>query len=192
MVFGKKGYSLTELLTVVVIIAVISVAVVPSFRKSREISKNDAARAVLVEVANAAQMYNSEVRAPQKKVAGTFGTPLSDEFDDPFLLFLQSPSLQGRAYAYLRNVENWKCPPMAQGGCDSSKGGWDLRFNGYKYFVCNPNGGSQPSLGCASDRLAAMTLPGATGRFANNKFAWVSTNGSVGHNYDMSAAVEVR
>lgn len=58
--FNKKGFTLIEVLVVVVLIAIVSMIAFPSFKKSREITKTKALSLKLLEVANAARMYNED------------------------------------------------------------------------------------------------------------------------------------
>lgn len=174
--FNKKGFTLIEVLVVVVLIAIVSMIAFPSFKKSREITKNEGARLKLLEVSNAARMYNED--APIK-VAGRFGQAQAGGFVDPQVLFYDTNALK---VAYLKNKDAW------------SGSGTNLNYNGYTYYVCNPDiAGAQPITACkdGSDlRIAVMTNPSAEGRYAGE--AWVSGDnlGVVKNNYDMSKPVK--
>ncbi len=173
--FNKKGFTLIEVLVVVVLIAIVSMIAFPSFKKSREITKNEGARIKLLEVANAARMYNED--APIK-VAGRFGQAQAGGFVDPQVLFYNTNALK---VAYLKNQDAW------------SGSGTNLNYNGYTYYVCNPDiGGGQPISACVNGtdlRIAVMKKLDGTGRFAGE--AWVSTVnlGRVENNYDMTKEV---
>lgn len=170
-----KGFTLIEVLVVVVLIAIISMIAFPSFKKSREITKNEGARIKLLEVANAARMYNEDAT---DKVAGRFGQALSSSFKNPEVLFDPKNALKA---AYLKNRESW------------SGEGLSLNYNGYTYYICNPDiAGTQPISVCVSGtdgRIAVMKKLDGTGRYAGE--AWVSTTnlGRVENNYDMTKEV---
>ncbi len=172
---NRKGFTLIEVLVVVVLIAIVSMIAFPSFKKSREITKNEGARLKLLEVANAARMYNED--APIK-VAGRFGQALSSSFVDPQVMFYNTNALK---VAYLKNQDSW------------SGSGINLNYNGYTYYICNPDiSGGQPISACVSGsevRIAVMKKLDGTGRYAGE--AWVSSTnlGRVENNYDMSKEV---
>ena len=172
---NRKGFTLIEVLVVVVLIAIVSMIAFPSFKKSLEVSRNEGARIKLLEVSNAARMYNED--APYK-VAGRFGQALSSDFRDPLVLFSDQNALK---VAYLKNKDAW------------SGSGINFNYNGYIYYVCNPDlSGSQPIGVCVNGsevRVAVMKKPDATGRYAGE--AWVSTVnlGRVENNYDMTKDV---
>lgn len=173
--FNKKGFTLIEVLVVVVLIAIVSMIAFPSFKKSREITKNEGARLKLLEVSNAARMYNED--APIK-VAGRFGQAQAGGFVDPQVLFYDTNALK---VAYLKNKDAW------------SGSGTNLNYNGYTYYVCNPDiSGGQPISACVNGtelRIAVMKKLDGTGRYAGE--AWVSTTnlGRVENNYDMTKEV---
>ena len=173
---NKKGFTLIEVLVVVVLIAIISMIAFPSFKKSREITKNEGARIKLLEVANAARMYNEDAT---QKVAGRFGQVLSGgTFVDPLVMFYNNNALKA---AYLKNQEAW------------SGNGINTNYNGYTYYVCNPDlSGTQPISACVNGtdlRIAVMKKLDGTGRYAGE--AWVSGDnlGVVKNNYDMKKEV---
>jgi len=168
---NKKGFTLIEVLVVVVLIAILSMLAFPSFKKSREVNKNEAAKVKLLEVANAARLYNEDAST---KVVGRFGQPVGT-FVDPIVLFY---STNAQKVAYLKNIESWD--------------GTGISFNymGYTFYVCNPDlSGTQPISACVNGsevRVAVMKNLTASGRYAGE--AWVSTDnlGMVKNNYDMT------
>lgn len=122
---GKKGFTFVEVLVIVVLIAIISLVAVPSYKKGLETSKNNQARAKLVEVANAAKMFNEDARGADQ-IAGSFGAPLAG-YRNPEDLFFWTPSAMEKddagKYAYLKNPESF-----------SGKG-----FRGYDFYICPPD-----------------------------------------------------
>lgn len=171
---NKKGFTLIEVLVVVVLIAIVSMIAFPSFKKSREVNRNEAAKVKLLEVANAARMYNEDAAT---KVAGRFGSALSGYLDPLALFYPQG----GTGSTYLKNMEAWS-------GTGSS-----TNYNTYTYYVCNQDSsGDQPISACKDGteiRIAVMKKLDATGRYAGE--AWVSSDnlGVVKNNYDMRKEV---
>lgn len=188
----KNGFTLIEVLVVVVLIATLSMVAFPSYKKSREVAANEAARVKLLEVANAARMFNEDIT--EDYVAGGFGNPISPSFRDPNSLFFGTSNAQNEKFAYLKNRSSWECVPPA---CGAS--GLEITYKGYSYYVCNPEGANsdQPDEVadiCVADndvKIAVMEKKGAKGRYAG--YAWVSGKnlGVVGNNYNMDLDVEI-
>ncbi|MDR0952615.1 MAG: prepilin-type N-terminal cleavage/methylation domain-containing protein [Elusimicrobiota bacterium] len=183
VLYCRKGFTLIEILIIVVIIAIVSLFAYPSYKQSREVNKNDEARAKLLELATAVRLYNEDATTP---VAGSFGNPFQT-FEDPCLLFSQTPTEVGTTKAYLKNKNSWTF---------SSSSPCDITYRGYVYYVCvSKSGASQPIVACTDNntgnpRLVVMELPGASGRYAGQ--AWVSLDdmGMVANNYDKTLPVE--
>lgn len=124
---NKKGFSFIEVLVIVVLIAILSLVAVPSYKKGVETSKNNQARSKLLEVATAAQMYNEDAR-DSEKVFGYFGKSSGGTADktDPVNLFSYTVSDNSATsnYAYLKDVGSFS--------------GSDYTFRGYKFYICKP------------------------------------------------------
>lgn len=176
--YGKKGFTLIEVLVVVVLIAIVSMLAFPSFKKSREVAKNEAARGKLLEVANAARMYNED---SDQYVVGKLGTAHTG-FKNPIVLFWTSPSSPKEKDAYLKNKDSWDWPTASE-----------ATYKGYTYYICNPGdiGGPANPEPCKShNAIAVMESPSGTkGRYEG--VAWVSSDelGKVKNNYKMNEEV---
>jgi prepilin-type N-terminal cleavage/methylation domain-containing protein len=196
----RKGFTLVEVLVIMMLIAVLSLVAAPSLKKNMAVSDNELAKAKLQELAQAARMYNEDAaRSGEMPVAGSFGAPVGfcKEGDpehrpcvDPCKLFSNDDEV-----VYLKNQYSW-----GEGSCGGAYG-----FKGYNYFVCNPLTTSniyQPapsyqagSGGCKHANckdngcVAVMQLSGA-GRFGEgNVIAWVTQTGEIKDNYVRSNPV---
>ena len=142
----KKGFSFIEVLIIVVLIAVLSLIAVPSYKKSIETSKNNQARAKLVEIANAAQMFNEDMRGCHKIAGNLSGTNVpscgSGSFQQAYLLFSQvgNDTDAGANYAYLKDVSSF------------SEG---YLYRGYEFYICNPLS-ADPNCNNSIDVIATM------------------------------------
>ena len=141
---GEKGFTFVEVLVIVVLIAIISLVAVPSYKKGLETSKNNQAKGRLVEVANAARLYNEDARGADQ-VAGKFGTPVSG-YRDPSVLFYFTPdgteAEAHKAYAYLKDPESFS----------------GTSFRGYDYYICTPD---KADATCGGDiNVIAIMTPG--------------------------------
>jgi len=177
---GKKGFTLIEILVVVVVIAIISLIAFASYRNARLASQNEMARGKLVEVANAARMFNED-NFGVNRVAGGFGVSPVPGFASPLTLF-ESAGNTDSNFSYIRDTE-W----------DNIAGVWHYR--GYRFFICNPTvGGAQPVEECNDQRIAVMlgptaalaTLDGAAEEYGESIW-WIDRNnlglGMVGSTY---------
>lgn len=147
MVKGIKGFTFVEVLIIVVLIAVLSLIAVPSYKKGLETSKNNQAKAKLLEIANAARMYNEDARG-SAQVAGSFGTPV-EGYSNPEILFFSTSDdtitdSESEKYAYLKDADAF-----------SGK-----TFRGYNFYICTPNVADD---NCGGDiNVVAIMTPGPT------------------------------
>lgn len=197
---SKKGFTLIEVLVVVVFIAIVSMIAFPSYKRAKAISANDAARVKLLELATAVMMYNENDNMDNDgkfhKVAGNFSgdTPTAPEgyVYDPLTKLFDNQDEEDNT-PYLANKNSWY----------SSEGSFG-DFNGYYYVVCvKESGASQPAgeAACNSDRVAIMRLKNNLSgdhRFnydssAGTGVAWVSWSdpGKVQVDYDMTKDVNL-
>ena len=180
---GRKGFTLIEVLVVVLVIAIVALIAFPSYRRARLTSQNEMARAKLVEVANAARMFNEDNRGANR-VAGGFGESPVQNFNSPLMLFTTVHGdisiTDNSGFSYIRDVE------------------WDFlgdvrHYRGYRFFICNPDiGGTQPIAECNDSRIAVMlgpiatlnTMEGAVEEFGDSIW-WVDrdTLGIIGSDY---------
>jgi len=153
---SKKGFTLVEMLVVVLIISLLMAAYVAYHKKGMDIKRNEQAQAMLIELANSARLHNE--MHPDQKIAGGFGDTASycTGCQNPCWLFegLTSNAQHEEDIApYALNPQNWGI--TTTGSCSSS-----LNFHGYTFFVCNPNlSGNQPLTECNSDRFALLKGP---------------------------------
>lgn len=167
----KKGFSFIEVLIIVVLIAVLSIVAVPSYRRSIETSKNNQARAKLVEVANAARMFNEDMRGCHK-VAGKLGgsdipTCGDGSFQSPEKLFtwVGNDNQAGANYAYLKDELSYN-----EGHT----------YRGYEFYICNPLL-ADANCGGSIDVIAIMKATDSVTdcRFKGNK-VWKVSNSAPG------------
>ncbi len=142
----KNGFTFVEVLVIVILIAIISLVAVPSYKKGLETSKNNQARAKLVEIANAAKMYNEDARGTAR-IAGSFNNPVAG-YSDPRALFFSNIASSGmnesetKNYAYLTDPESF-----------SGTG-----FRGYDFYICTPD---VADAACGGDiNVIAIMTPG--------------------------------
>ena len=143
---GEKGFTFVEVLVIVVLIAIISLIAVHSYKKGLETSKNNQAKGKLVEIANAARLFNEDARGADQ-VAGNFESPVSG-YRDPSALFYFTPDdteLEAhKDYAYLKDAEAFS----------------GTTFRGYKYYICTPD---KADANCGNDiNVIAIMTPGET------------------------------
>ncbi|MDR1124136.1 MAG: prepilin-type N-terminal cleavage/methylation domain-containing protein [Elusimicrobiota bacterium] len=185
----KKGFTLIEVLVVVVVVAILALLAFASYKRARLTAQNEMARAKLVEVAMAAQMYNEDARG-SARVAGGLGQARVAGFQNAELLFLRTPT--DTSFSYLKNIE-WNKTCTDSNSCVH-------HYRGYNFYVCNPDSNSasnQPAgSGCDGKMIAVMTGPVCSGACAagvnldaaaeyGGKSWWVSRDnlGTVGSNY---------
>lgn len=182
---SNKGFTLVEMLAVVIIIMVIFGLYKGSHDKGMEVRRNETARARLIELANAARLHN-EIH-PTEKVAGTFGTALGG-YLDPCFLFEGYPenanpsrmdlkesmaayALNPRTWGYTKNTINANC----------SAASFRTKYQ-YDFYLCNPDFESaQPSnSGCDTDTFAVLVSPATgVGSAFNGKKAYLRRDGTL-------------
>jgi prepilin-type N-terminal cleavage/methylation domain-containing protein len=178
---SEKGFTLIEVLVVVVVIAIIALIAFPSYLKSRITAQNDAARVRLLELANAARMYNEGAKGKFRVAGDLAGNKLSDDFADPRLLFGRTEDDASGAFKYLT--------PRVWHEKDGA-----YSFSGYTYYVCNPDVSADSLQSDASNcksgneafgRIATMKGPADEGNMYKGFWWWVSVDnlGIIGSNY---------
>ena len=167
----KRGFTFVEVMVVVIVIAIISLLAFPSYRRARIVSQNEMARAKLLEVANAARMFNEDARGTAR-VAGGFDGSTFTGFKSPTALFYGTPDDTGFAVGPGNEFKAY----LDQDGWDFT--GEVFHFRGYKFFVCNPDSntasGQPPGSECDGSMIATMLGP--TAGFNPNELA-VNTYG---------------
>ena len=158
----KKGFTLMELLVVVVLIMVIYTMYTASHSNAIKVRNNEKARAMFVELTNAAILYNQMF--PDNKVVGTFNT--SETQASQYCLGCRN--ICNLFYDYDANVENsissfalrpkdWGL--QTGGGCSYLTN--NLTYEGYTFILCNPNFSSDTSKQPDSRCLAVAESTGA-------------------------------
>lgn len=140
---SEKGFTFVEVLVIVVLIAIISLVAVPSYKKGLETSKNNQAKGKLVEIANAARLYNEDARGADQ-VAGTFGEAAAGYRDPQVLFFSTADGTEAdeRNYAYLKDSEAFN----------------GKTFRGYEFYICTPD---KADASCGGDiNVIAIMTPG--------------------------------
>ncbi len=137
---NKKGFTLIEVVVVTLIIAVLALLTVPSFRNSALTNQMEKAKIGLIELATAVKLYN-EVHETD---------PISGVFDvDNFQLLTEEDSEQG--YVYLQNAGGrWGFRPGST--TEYSLWGGDAVLN-CQYVIGEPSASFLVSTTCQFDSL---------------------------------------
>lgn len=173
---NRKGFSFIEVLVIVVLIAILSLIAVPSYKKGVETSKNNQARGKLLEIATAARMYNEDARG-QDRIAGYFGTPATGYKDPKDLFYNTASGAATESYAYLKDVGSFNA---------------DFTYRGYKFYICMPNGDGSGAgdSNCNSD-VNVIAIMEATSSVTDERYAgkkWKVSTSNPGKVVMMSAS----
>ncbi|ACC98136.1 PilE-like protein [Elusimicrobium minutum Pei191] len=161
----KNGFTLVELLVVVVIVTLAVVIAVPSFRNAQENTRNQRAQAVLIEIASAVQtfrMYDSN------NISGQVTR-------DTLAAACIAGSVGCLAKHNLLKDIAW----------DDATG---KTYQGYSFFVC-PKTGSGVQCCDNNNKLACMKSGKTSGRYKSTKSAWVDKFSVYDNNYDLTEEV---
>ncbi len=189
-----KGFTLMELLVVILIIAVLVYMASASFSSSRVVRANEHARAMFAELTNAARLYNELY--PESKVYGNFGQS-SFPTDCPgcknpcvlFKGFVANDEMQS-------NIASFALKPAAWGLTSASQCNGNLTFKDYKFVLCNPNlpssstASNQPDARCydsndnGKPKFAIMITPATvTNPKYSGKYLWMTGGYQMASNY---------
>ncbi len=188
---NKKGFTLMELLVVILIICIIVYMASVSFSNSRVVRANEHARAMFAELTNAARLYNELY--PDKKVYGSFGQSSfpSDcpDCQNPCILFegfSGNAEMQSNMASFILKPALWGLSSLSQ--CNAN-----LTFKEYKFILCNPSleaGATQPDTRCRDSndggkpKFAIMITPSSvTNPKYSGKYAWITGGYQMGNNY---------
>ena len=190
----KKGFTLMELLVVILIISVIVYMASASFSNSRVVRANENARAMFAELTNAARLYNEIY--PESKVYGNFGQS-SFPADcagckNPCILFkdfVADSELQSNIASFALKPAEWGLTNASQ--CSST-----LRYKEYQFVLCNPNfptsgtSTNQPNIKCydsnggGKPKFAVMITPSSvTNPKYSGKYLWMTGGYQMANNY---------
>lgn len=191
---NKKGFTLMEILVVVLIVIILVSMFSLTYKRTADIKTNEKARAMLVELANAAKLYN-EIN-PNTKISGGFGdnpsTSDCPNCKNPCVLFRGAEGEdEATMFSYSLNPIEW-------GLSNANACGSDITFQGYKFFICNPYYDSthtqQPSGAsgnCVENenntntkRFAVMMSPPDISSKYSGKQAWITEDYMLENNYE--------
>lgn len=184
----KKGFTLMEILVVILIIAVVIAFFNISYRSARIVRTNERARAMFVELTNAARLFNDTY--PTTKIYGGFGNADAQNLGylDPCKLFLgaiDDAEVQDNIASYALRFRDWGLD--TPGDCNAN-----LRYEGYTFILCNPDFDTddtkQPHANCIVDgvpRFAVMITPDSV-TFAkySGRHAWMTSGYELANNYN--------
>lgn len=184
---NKKGFTLMEILVVVLIVIILVSMFSLTYRRTAVIKTNEKARAMLVELANAAKLYN-EIN-PNTKISGGFGDNPSS-LDCPYC---KNPCVlfRGAEGEDEATMFSYSLNPIEWGLSNANACGSDITFQGYKFFICNPYYDSthtqQPDGACVgpddTKRFAVMISPTDISEKYRNKQAWITEDYILENNY---------
>lgn len=183
----RRGFTLMEILVVLIIISLILLAAVPSYRRTRAQNDNMAAQAALRTLGSAIRAYSID----HNGVAGHLG--YRQPVGNGFILNriyenerrLQTPCVVGGGESATNElVRLYACGYMKPIPLDL----WNS-FRNYNFYICEPSASS----GCCRNgqSVAYMTSRTVgTGRYNKaGACAWVDVNGDVGNNYDYNTSI---
>ncbi len=191
---NKKGFTLMEILVVILIIVILVSLYSLTYRKSVQVRNNERARAMLVELANAAKLYNEMF--PNQKISGGFGDNPQDcpSCQNPCELFRSSESLENMSEEE-KLIYPYALVPGEWGIANKASCGNSLEFQGYKFYICNPyydgvNYTNQPDGACLDannvPRFAVLKSPNteSTPSAYIDKQAWITQGYELDNNYE--------
>lgn len=187
---NKKGFTLMELLVIVLIVAIIVAFARLSYSRSKDVRANEKARSKLVELANAAKLYNEIY--PENKIYGSFGQSVFPVgYASPCVLikgFVSDEEFQDNIASFALNPGEWNaavnmCNHVMQAAED------------YSYILCNPDAATSSSTGQPDSRckdsynnsepkFAIMPTSIGVQNQYTNKYAWITLGQQFGSNYD--------
>ncbi|MBQ4493952.1 MAG: prepilin-type N-terminal cleavage/methylation domain-containing protein [Elusimicrobiaceae bacterium] len=190
---AKKGFTLMEVLVVILIVAVIISLYQITHRNAQIVRANERARAMFVEFTNAARLFNEMY--PATKVYGGFGDTNAQSLGylDPCNLFLgyfADQEVQDNIQSYALRPQDWGL--NSAGACGNG-----LQYEGYTFVLCNPSFDSdapQPNLAAGmchdaqagnTPKFAVMINPAnlTYSKYAG-RYAWMTSGYEMGNNYN--------
>lgn len=182
----KKGFTLMEILVVVLIIGILFAMYSASYNNTKINRKNEKAVAMFVEFANAARLFNEMF--PNQRIVGTFGNSISADCPgclNPCALFPEFHSNQ-EVVEYLHSfglrMAEWNLRNI--NNCSTN-----FNYEGYTFTLCNPYGlendedtVAQPSELCDNStnmpgvKFAVMSVPNEAkyGSKYANRHIWIT------------------
>ena len=181
---NKKGFTLMEILVVVLIVVILVSMYSLTYKRSIGTRNNERARAMLVELANAAKLYNE--MNPNRKIYGNFGdNPPS--IDCPGCV---NPCVLFRGTTDDELMTSFSLKPREWGIANADSCGNSINYQGYTFYICNPyydaEHQTQPSDFCVGEdgpRFAVMTSPGTAPAVYRGNQAWITMDYRLDNNY---------
>ena len=189
---NKKGFTLMEILVVILIVATILSLFQVSYRKSQIIRANERARGMFIQLTNAARLFNEAY--PNSKIYGSFGNSTAQTlgFYDPCYLFEEYTDNATGQYAELHdNIAPFALRFREWGIANADSCNQNVTYEGYRFVLCNPSfSGAQPSEAnnlCTPDKFAVMiaTSDVTSAKYTGNGVhAWITNGYSFENNYN--------
>lgn len=158
------GFTLLEVLIVVVISVMVTAFAVPSFRRAQNKNKNLAATGVLLDLGNAVRMMR--VAFPGLDFSGQV---TSSHMTIPTQACIDNPS-SSCAINYMFYQKYLTTIPLTGN-----------TVKGYAVYVCGRGGGGGSC--CAAGRAASMQNTVNDDQYPSSKCAWLDNSGILGNNY---------
>ena len=181
---NKKGFTLMEILVVVLIVVVLVSLYSLTYKKSIGTRNNERARAMFVELANAAKLYNE--MNPNHRIYGRFG-------DNPPATACpgcQNPCILFRGATNDDTTTSYALKPREWGIIDANSCGNTINYQGYTFVICNPNYDAehptQPDDSCVDEgepRFAVMLTPNNAPAMYRYRQAWITRGYELRNNY---------
>ncbi|XTP68617.1 prepilin-type N-terminal cleavage/methylation domain-containing protein [Parelusimicrobium proximum] len=181
---NKRAFTLIEILVVIIVITVVLVIAFPAYKSTQLKSDNDAAQAIMIDLANAVRMYELNRGVSFNETIDK--TDVVNSSDCSSSTFTNAQLLFACGY-----MQPFKLDTVSVSGTNRDV------YRGYQFYVCS-NGSGGHSCCDSGDlsyprRRVVMDLADKT---AKNRFgktsttcAWVDRLGNVGNNYDKDTAI---
>ncbi len=184
---NKKGFTLMEILVVVLIVAILISMYSLTYQRTVGTRNNERARAMLVELANAAKLHNE--MNPNRKIYGTFGAN-PPSIDCPGCV---NPCVLFRGTTDDELMTSFALKPLEWGIANADACGNTINYQGYTFYICNPyydaDHPTQPSAYCTDNegaRFAVMLSPNNAPAVYGGRQAWITLDYRLRDNYAYS------
>jgi|GEM_PF-3357909 prepilin-type N-terminal cleavage/methylation domain len=181
---NKKGFTLMEILVVVLIVVILVSMFSLTYKKNVGTRNNERARALLVELANAAKLYNE--MNPNHRIYGGFG----DNPPSAACPGCVNPCVLFRGSSDDEVMTSYALKPREWGISNAAACGNTINYQGYVFYICNPNYDdqhtTQPNAACVFEgtpRFAVMTSPNNAPAVYNGGHAWITLDYRLENNY---------
>lgn len=175
----KNGFTLVEVLIIVVIVGVVSVFAVSSYRTSQRLASYTSAEAILMELGNASRNYR--IATGINMTSAQITLPSQEERNKAVQVCTATAGTWQQLYY---------CGYLSPIHMNASN-----EYRGYHFYVCNPTTGSTQQGCCTNERAACMRYNRTDSpRYSQliggvRAAAWMDWQGNLGDNYDHSAKI---